>query len=229
MDDDPFQLNIRPAGVLELHDLEPAREAPLAVDLSATWAAAEALASPDLEIRIKGVDRLVETNALRQSALVAYLFATRITEPDIQLRSRIVTALANVFNLNANGNEVRPNILESLAHFLSAMRTRQIFALLQVAAFDPLAEPMVATLLGYCSFAGGHLADIAANRQNSISIRKQAVYFIGRMGFMDAESALARMAIRLEARLNGRGIDDERDEASLLPLIQQALKSLRAP
>jgi hypothetical protein len=225
MDDDPFQLSIRPAGVLELHDLETDR-----VDLSVTWEAAEALASPDLEIRIKGVDRLLEANALCRSLLVTYLFVTRLTETDIQLRSRVVAALVDLFNLNGSGNQVRPEIVDGLAHYLSGLRTRQIFALLQVVAFDPSAEPMVAALLSYCSFAGGHLADIAADRRAPLAIRKQAVHFIGRVGFLDAEPALTRMTARLESRSNGRWNDaGENDESSLLPLIQHAIAILRAP
>lgn len=225
MDDDPFQLNIRPAGVLDLRDFQP-----LGVDLFVVWDAAEALASPDLETRIRGVSRLVEVDAVRQSSLIAYLFATRMTETDIQLRTRVVGAVAGVFNLDVHGFETRSEIRDSLMHFLSAMRTRQIFALLQVMAFDPSAEPAVATLLSYCSFAGEYLADIAGDRQAPLSIRKLAVYFTGQIGFLDAEPALARLGVRLGSRLNSRWSQpDENDEASLSPLIEQALKVLRAP
>jgi hypothetical protein len=225
MEDDPLQLNTQPADVLQLPGIAPVR-----VDLPLTWESAECLASPDLETRIKAVSRLMEAHALRQSSLVAYLFATRLNEPDIQLRSRVVAALADVFYLDEQGRETPPEIRASLAHFLAAMRARQIFALLQVAAFDLSAEPWVATLLGYCSFAGGHLADILASRQAALPIRKQAVHFIGRMGYLDAEPGLARQAARLESRANGRGYGEaESDESSLLPLIRQALTVLRSP
>jgi hypothetical protein len=60
------------------------------------------------------------------------------------------------------------------------------------------------------------------------------VRFVGRVGYVDAIQALERIALRLEARLNGQqampflpmmGVDD----TALLPDVRAALFQLRSP
>jgi hypothetical protein len=197
------------------------------------WDAAGAFISPELEIRCEGFRRLDEADAARNYALAAYLFFTRLTEPDIELRTRIVAALSNVFiPTDGYALEKSPAFL-TLTHELSGMRTRQVFALLQVVDFDKSADYQVAALLEYCSYAGDHLAGILANRSLPLSIRKQAAYFIGQLGYMDALPVLERMSTRLTQRRIGRDdygdAVDPGDECSLLPLLQDALAVLTAP
>lgn len=197
------------------------------------WDAAGAFTSPELEIRCEGFRRLQEADAVRSYALAAYLLFTRLTEPDIELRTRIIGALSAVF-IPADGYmpESSPAFL-TLSHELSGLRTRQVFALLQVADFDKSADYQVASLLEYCSYAGEHLAQILANRQLPLSIRKQAAYFIGQLGYLDALPVLERLTARLTQRRVGRDdygdAIDPGDECSLLPLLQDALAVLTAP
>ncbi|MEJ2571525.1 MAG: hypothetical protein P8Y98_13395 [Anaerolineales bacterium] len=56
----------------------------------------EDLLSPDLELRRKGLKTLVEMDAHRRSPLAAAVIAGQIREPDIDLRTRIAAALAEV-------------------------------------------------------------------------------------------------------------------------------------
>jgi hypothetical protein len=199
-------------------------------NLSDIWAAAEAFTSPHLEKRTTAFERLVSLQAVQSSPLIAYLLATRLADPDIHLRTRIVKSLADVLSPDDQGRLAPESVRSILVSNLSAMRARPIFALLQVVDFDQASEPMVARLLSYCSFAGGHLADILSNRQAPIAVRKQAAYFIGRIGYLDALPALERMAARLEGRRSSflSGLNDD-DEAGLLQLIQDALTLLRSP
>jgi hypothetical protein len=202
--------------------------------LPAIWDATAALISPELERRFSGLKRLEEFNAVHRHPLVSYLLATRIGEPDIELRTRVIKALASVFSMDGEERTSSEVVQLHLRNILAGMRTRQIFALLQVADFDPSAEPVVAALLSYCSFAGGHLAEILLNRHAPLNIRKRAVHFIGRIGFLDALPCLERLETRLESRLNGKQCApdnriDESEETSLLPLIQDALAFLQAP
>jgi hypothetical protein len=198
--------------------------------LPAIWDAAVALISPELENRFSGLKRLEESDVMRRHPLVSYLLATRIVEPDIELRTRVVKALAGVFSSEDEEHTSSETVRLHLSNYLSGMRSRQIFALLQVADFDPSAEPVVAALLSYCSFAGTHLSDILLNRQAPLNIRKRAAHFIGRIGFIDALPCLER----LESRLNSKKYItddrlDENEEVSLLPIIKDALGLLRAP
>jgi hypothetical protein len=198
-------------------------------DWTAVWEALEAFTSPELVQRRSAFDRLLALGVVRYSPLAAFLCATRLTEPDIELRARIVQVLAETLSADEAGRMAPDAVRSTLAAQLSAMRTRPIFAMLQVVDFDKTAETLVARLLSYCSFAGGHLADILANRQMPLSVRKQAAFYIGRIGYLDALPALERMTVRLESRINSGGLMREEDETSLLPLIRDALAVLKAP
>jgi len=198
--------------------------------LPALWEAASALVSSELESRFVGLKRLEESDSVRNNSLVSYLLTTRIIEPDIELRTRVIKALASIFTPDEQGHLSPENVRLNLCNCLSALRTRQIFALLQVSDFDPSTEAIVAMLLSYCSFAGNHLADILANRRAPLAIRKRAVHFIGRIGFLDGLPYLERMEARLESRRDGKNsVIDENEELSLLPIIQNSLSLLRAP
>jgi hypothetical protein len=201
--------------------------------LMVVWSAAEALTSPDLATRWMGLERLVDSDAVSCSPLVAYLIATRLTEPDIELRARLVRTLAGVLSPSKSCQTVSQAVIHHLSNYLSQMGVSQVTALLQVAEHESSTQPSVAKLLGRCSLAGNYLADISVDRQVSQAIRRQSVYFIGLIGYLDALPALERLETRLESRLNGQqsfleGPASGNDETSMLPLLREALVSLRA-
>lgn len=239
MDADPLStLPVKPTGMLDLDQdaVTPTVAAPTSTDvahiaaLADVWSAAEALASPELVTRWDGVKRLIEYGAPSRYPLIAYLLATRITEPDIALRARVVEVLGNVLRHDEVAQSVHPSVFGCLIMYLASMRTRAIYSLLQVAMFDTKTEPMVAALLSYCSYAGGHLAEILADRDVPAELRWQAVHFISRLGFLDALPTLERLVARMEMRIHGRGVDfDQYDEANLLLEMRQAIEILRAP
>lgn len=105
---------------------------------------------------------------------------------------------------------------------LSNMRTRQIFGLLQVSEYDKTAEADVMDLLGCCSYAGSHLSEILSNRDLPHEIRRQAAFYIGQIGYLDALPVLERLTNRLETR------GDEQDTI-MLPVLQNAVQLLTAP
>ena len=196
--------------------------------LPLVWNATEALTSPDLEQRKKGLDLLVETNIVKVSPLVAYILATRFIEPDIELRGRIINILDQAIETDNQGQDMIEQARLHLVTKLSQMRIREIFALLQVADFDPESEQAVARLLNYCPYAGRHLADVLADRKTPLAIRKQAIRLIEKVGYLEAIPVLERAVARLK-RSNGHHTYDENEEHSLIPLINSALDILRAP
>lgn len=228
MDDDPLTtVNLQPEALMTLDGAQGDNTEKAYV----VWGAAEALTSPDLETRHTGLDQLVDRDAVRHYPLVAYLLLSCLAEPDIALRAQIVDALADVVIPNGHGDPAQAPSFPILTAHLTGMRTRQIFALLQVVDFDKSNETRVAGLLDYCSFAGGHLANILSTRTLPMTLRKQAAYFIGRMGYLDAMPTLERMAAKLESRRNGTGElgRNDEDDAALLSTIRRALELLRAP
>jgi hypothetical protein len=222
MDADPIIMNNEQPDLIEL---KPSNSNNAEV-LPVIWEALESLTSPELMNRITGLGRIIELDANRQHPLVVYLLMTRITEPDIELRTRIVKLLGSILDLDVRGSKTATLSIEAvkktLTTALAGLRTRQIFALLQVIEFDKSAEEAVSSLLSYCSFAGEHLAQILSNRTAQLSIRRQAAHFIGRIGYLDALPALERLASRLESRR------DEEDAGILLGL-QETIKLLYTP
>jgi hypothetical protein len=105
---------------------------------------------------------------------------------------------------------------------------------MQVAVHDTNTKQYIARLLNACPYAGEHLADILSDRKVPLTIRLQAAYFIGQVGYLDVIQDLERLATRLESRLMGQQAmpfapRSEPDETVLLPAIQNTLTMLRSP
>jgi hypothetical protein len=198
------------------------------------WSAAEALCGPDEKLRSEGLSRLEEMGAPRLSPLIAYLIATRLSDPNLELRSRVVRILGNLLALDAQGNTTPENVRRYLVTRLSQMRTRDTFHLLEVVVSYPDTAPYVTHLLDACPYAGKHLADIATDRMLPLAQRKQAVLFIGAVGYLDAIYPLEKLAARLQARRSGQqsmpfAPPMQADENELLPLVTSVLMLLQAP
>ena len=87
---------------------------------------------------------------------------------------------------------------------LGRMRTREIYALLQLLAYNPELTPQVGKLMNACPYAGNHLADLAASRKAPLEIRRYAIRLAGEVGYCDVIPTLERMLARLESRVNGQ-------------------------
>ena len=195
----------------------------------------EHLTSSNLEERLTGLGQLIELDAHRVSPLIAYVLATRLEDPDIELRAKVVGALGGLLYQGGGSNPLTPPaVKQSLRSYLSQMRRRKVFALLQVAEYFPQRQSDVAAMLRGCSNAGKVLVDIFSDRKLSIEIRRQAIQFAGIVGFLEAVPRLERLAERLESRISGQHtipfappINPE--EKSLLHVIQTALTQLNTP
>jgi hypothetical protein len=198
------------------------------------WSAAEKVVSPDLQLRWEGLESLLLLNAHRYSPLVLYLLCTRIGDPDIDLRARIVEALADVIQPDLNGKPAPDNVRVILLDYFSGIRTRQIYGLLQILVVYPTLEESVSRLINACSYANHQLVDIVNERTKPLEIRQVAIRIIGAVGYVEAIPALDRLSARLEARMNGQRAmpfapPSEKTEVDLLVTIRETLTSLREP
>jgi HEAT repeat protein len=199
----------------------------------AVWNAAEGLTSPDVHIRSAALTRLVELGAPRLSPLISYLLATRILEPDLSLRCRIVQVLGELLIADGSGRQAPDAVRRHMISYLAQMRTRPIFSLLQAALAEPNLADHITRLLNNCPHASTHLAEIFSDRGISLDLRQQAVRFVGQAGFLEALPALERLATRLEARRNGQQSmpfappPNTQDESKLLHEINQTLLMLQ--
>ncbi|MEW6717498.1 MAG: hypothetical protein AB1345_08345 [Chloroflexota bacterium] len=216
--------------LFEVEEIKPAQ-----IELfPAVWRVTERLSAPEAAMRLDSLERLSAMNAPRVSPLVAYMIATRLTDPDLQVRFSVVRILGEILVPDKEGYTSHPDVRRHLSAQLSRMRRRSIFALLEVAVTHAEAEEHVVRLLNLCPFAGNSLASILADRTLPLSIRRQAVHFLGEVGYLDAIPALERLLIRLQSRLSGQRkmpfapVADPDEEAVLLPEIQGVLRLLRA-
>ncbi len=198
------------------------------------WSAAEALTFPDPPIRRAGLIQLIEIGAVRLSPLVVCLVSTLLTDSDIEIRCQVITALGSVFKNDDQGYPAPEAVRQVLSGRLSQMRTREIYSVLKAVLSNPDIKEQAALLFSACPYAGNHLTDILLNRKFPLPIRQQAVHFISRVGYMDAIPGLERLAMRLEAHLNGQQSmpffpPSGLDETALLPEVQAALSMLRSP
>lgn len=200
----------------------------------AIWHLCEAAVSPDVDVRRGAIRQIVETDAGRLLPLVSYILATRITEMDINLRVLVIGALSDILLPDRDGLPPPEAVRQCLTDYLAQMRTRQIYALLQVLPDRPDMEQSVARLLNTCPYAGNQLAEILASRKVPLEIRRHAVRLIGLVGYLDAIPALERSLARLESRLNGQqsmsfAPVDMVEDAVLIPDIRRALDFLHSP
>jgi hypothetical protein len=217
------------------HALRLGETTPAELDgLSAVWQAAEALSSPNLEARRAGFDSLIAVRAHTRYPLIAYLIATRLADPNMKFRSHIARIVVEILDAKHPGNHVLEAARIRLADYISQMRIRSIYALLQLAESGLSTVDDIAKILNYNPYAGAHLSDILSNWQMPVSIRKRAVILIERVGYIDALPILERVASRLESRYSDKQmslweLEKGNGEASLLPVVKRALAVLQAP
>ncbi|HAY85608.1 MAG TPA: hypothetical protein DCY42_12015 [Chloroflexi bacterium] len=197
------------------------------------WKAAEMLGSLDVKMRHHAMDELLRTDAPRISPLIAYLVATRLLDSDLSLRTRIVEALANVMRRDADGryapDAVRSHVISALAYFGDP----GILALLDLAIKDSSLIPHINKLLNFSPKAGDCLKNVAGDREKTIEFRRMAIFFIGKIGYVDAASELKRIRNRIETRQEAQKRMPfappaaEDSEKELLQEIQKTLAVLR--
>jgi len=198
------------------------------------WFAAEALSSPNGADRRAGLSVIIDKKGARLSPLLSYLVFTRLSDPDLAIRKSIVEALADVLGPDEQGLPAPQQVRVNLYTHLSRMDKNHIFALLQVADYDSSTGSQVEILIKACTFSGDHLAEIVYDRSMPLVIREIAATMIGRIGYLDAQPTLERLANRLEAKVNGQQVMpfnrmNGDDEVTLLPAVRTALELLSAP
>jgi hypothetical protein len=198
------------------------------------WHLAEMAISPDTRARWLAVTRLYESQAVRLLPLVTYLIATRIIDPDLEIRSVVINSLADILSLDEHGKSAPESVRRTLTGYLGQMRTRWIYSMIQILPVRQDLEAEVAKLLNACPYAGNQLAEILASRKVSLDIRRYAARMIGLVGYLESIPALERLLARLESRVHGQqsmsfAPVEMTDEADLIPDIRRALAFLYSP
>ena len=194
------------------------------------WLAAERLVSPRAVEREEALDYLVGQGAPAKSPLIAYLLATRLSDPDLEVRCHMVKALGDVLSSVEQGEQLPDNVLRHLQGFLAHLNKEQILDLLEVSGQYLSAEESLIEIFKLCSYAGNVLSGIVNDRKMHLGIRQKAIYFCGEAGFLEVNTALQGLMTRIEKRnqvLRKFPLKrNAREENQLYPYLVAALEKL---
>lgn len=164
------------------------------------WQAAEGLVSPNSSEREKALDYLLDQDAPAKSPLIAYLLATRLSDPDLEVRCHIVKALGSVLARQEEGEVLLDPVLRQLQSYLAYLNTEQILDLLEVSEQYLSAEESLIGIFRLASYAGNRLSGIVNDRKIPLGIRQNAIYFCGEAGYLETSTTLEVLVSRIEKR-----------------------------
>ncbi|MCJ7717166.1 MAG: hypothetical protein MUO54_11695 [Anaerolineales bacterium] len=194
------------------------------------WQAAEGLVSPKAAEREKALDYLIDLGALVKSPLIAYLLATRLSDPDLEVRYHVVQALGSVLPGNERGIEMLDPILMQLQSYLAYINTDQVLDLLEVSEQYLSAEENLIKIFKLSSYAGNRLSGIVNDRKKPLEIRQKAIFFCGEIGYLETSTTLKILVSRIEKRnqllTRSPFRKKELDENQLYPYAVAALEKL---
>jgi hypothetical protein len=216
--------------------LTPARLTSRVVPTVDPWMAGEMFISPHIEERRRGLALLCGTETARTSSLTAHLLASRVEEPDLELRAQIVQALADYFEFRGREFRYPPEVRSNAAGLIRRFERTQVLALLELrlalqqgrVSGNPEALRRVFERLPDASTT---LTQLAGDRDLNVPLRAAAIEVIGHVGFTDAWAALEGLALRLEGRRAGQvamlfAPSDRPEEERLLPALKETLRLL---
>ena len=194
--------------------------------------AAVDLVSPHVATREEALDGLMEGDISQKSPLIAYLITTRITDPDLEFRFHIIQAIGKILSPDKNGNLAENGVITQVQSVIANMKKEQILDILAVADQYMTAETGLVEIFKLSSYAGSILSDIVIDQKVPVSIRQQAIYYCGEVGFLDTIHTLEGLRKRVE----GRKLQDNESpkqkraqaEALLYPYVIAALDKLNS-
>jgi hypothetical protein len=193
------------------------------------WQQMEALFAPDPDLRDQALDDLSRSGIFKHTALGFYLLASRISDPDLEVRFHVVQELGRLLDPGSGEQGADTQVLIHVQDYFSRMETGQLVDLLETADRYLSAEDAVTHILRLCSFAGGGLSAIINDRKQPLPIRRQAIYFSGQGGFLETESTIRHLLERLErggSRKRPSSLDHAREEEMLYNFAVSALERL---
>jgi len=218
-------------------DLPPTRLTPRVIPAVDAWMAGEMFVSVHIEERRRGFALLFGSEAARRSALTPQLLASRVDEPDLNLRAEIIQALADYFEIRGRQYRYPADIRAAVVGHLRKFERPQILALLdlQRAVRESLVKfkaESLACVLERIPNVSVHLTRIAGERSLALGLRCAAIELIGAVGFLDALPALEGLEVRLEGRRAGQlpmtfAPTDNPDDQQLIPALKETLRALR--
>lgn len=199
----------------------------------AVWQATENLTAPDPATRGHGLDMLLELGAQKVSPLVAYMIATCLNDPDINIRQRVSIILADLIAIDTDGNQATDEVRKVIINYLHNANEAMVFGLLEACLSNIPVEKSIYHIFNASPYVGTYLGEILVHWKNPLPIRQKAIYYVGLVGYLEALPALERLFNRLEARQNGQYLmsfapPSSKTDDDLLPYLRVAIDQLKA-
>jgi len=196
------------------------------------WETAEGLLSPDINIRDSSLDSLKEIDGFYHSPLVASLLVSRISEPDLELRFHLIQLLGSLVDFDSLDQHLTDQALVYAKDALDQMDKSQLIRLLEVSDSYLTAERAIRNILKLSSYAGVGLSGIVNDRKLPVSVRQQAVFYCGEVGYLNSRPTLQNLVQRVDKSRTRPGGGHERkksrDEEILYPFVISALEKLKS-
>ena len=196
------------------------------------WETAEGLLSPDPNIRESSLDNLKEIDGFYRSPLVASLLVSRISEPDLEIRFHLIQLLGSLVDFDSSDQHFADQALVFAKDALDQMEKIQLIKILEVSDSYLTAEGAIRNILKLSSYAGVWLSGIVNDRKLPVSLRQQAVFYCGEVGYLSSRTTLQNLVQRVDKSRTrpGRGHERKksRDEEFLYPFVISALEKLKS-
>jgi len=197
---------------------------------SKTWLTLENLIAPDPDLRESALEELAELECCQEQPLIVYLLATRLLDPELEIRFYTARILGGWVNFDCPSQVLTEKSLSILTGFTNQLDQSQLVKLLEVSAAYLAAEGAVGNILKMCSYAGKALGGIVNDRTIPVEIRQQAIFYCGEVGFLNSEIAIRNLIQRVQKNQARAGFIPTRkkhlDEEHLLPFAVAALGKL---
>jgi len=199
----------------------------------AVWQATENLTAPDPATRQHGLDMLIELGAQKVSPLVAYMIATCLNDPDINIRQRVSIILADLIAIDTNGKQAPDEVRKVIINYLHNANEAMVFGLLEASLSNIQVEKSIYHIFNASPYVGSYLGEILVHWKNPLPIRQKAIYYVRLVGYLEALPALERLFNRLESRQNGQYLMEfappsSKTDDDLLPYLRVAIDQLKA-
>jgi len=196
------------------------------------WETAEGLVSPDPNTRESSLDNLKEIDDFHRSPLIAFLLVSRISEPDLEIRFHLIQLLGSLVDFGSSDQHFSDQALVFAKDALDQMERIQLIRMLEVSDRYLTAERAIRNILKLSSYAGVVLNGIVNDRKLPVSLRQQAVFYCGAVGYLSSKTTLQNFVQRVDKSRTRPGGGHERkksrDEEFLYPFVISALEKLKS-
>jgi len=196
------------------------------------WETAEGLFSPDSNIRESSLDHLKEIDGFYRSPLIASLLVSRISEPDLENRLHLIQLLGSLLDFDSSSRHFTDQALVFAKDALDQLEKNELIKLMEVSESYLSAEKAIGNILKLSSYAGVGLSGIVNDRKLPVSLRQQAIFYCGEVGYLSSKPTLQNLVHRVQKSRTRHGggskRNKSRDEELLFPFVISALEKLNS-